>query len=231
MKYKVLVVEDDKDIQRILKDQLENEGYKAITADNGSEALKKFEDYRPDIVILDLNLPDMDGLEVCKEIRENGDLPIIILTVRDGLSDKLKGFECGACDYVLKPFEFLELAARIRVHLERSYGKAAKEYDFGYLKILPVNKEVFVNGKKIRLTKKEFELLELFCKNKGKVLSRDYIKKKIWPNEEIYPWSRIVDVYVRRLREKLERDPKDPRIIVTYPGLGYKFEPLNEKED
>lgn len=85
--------------------------------------------------------------------------------------------------------------------------------------------------RKLGLLKKEFELLELFCKNKGKVLSRDYIKKKIWPNEEIYPWSRIVDVYVRRLREKLERDPKDPRIIVTYPGLGYKFEPLNEKED
>jgi len=162
---------------------------------------------------------------VCKAIREKSSAPIIMLTVRDSISDKLRGFECGADDYVTKPFEFLELAARIRVHLARSQKQKPKDYDFGYLKLHTGKKEVFVNGKPVRLTRREFELLELLVANAGRVLSREFIKSQLWPNKELYPWSRAIDVHIKRLREKIEPDPENPRIIVTYPGIGYKFEP------
>ncbi len=225
MKAKILIVEDDPDISKILKDQLELDGYDVETAASGKEGLEKFNKFLPDLIILDLNLPDIDGLRVCKTLREKSNIPIIMLTVRDSISDKLRGFECGADDYVTKPFEFLELAARIKVHLARSQKQKPQDYDFGYLKMHTIKKEVLVNGKPVRLTRREFELLELLVANAGRVLSREFIKSQLWPNKELYPWSRAIDVHIKRLREKIEPDPENPRIIVTYPGIGYKFEP------
>ncbi len=225
MKAKILIVEDDPDISKILKDQLELDGYDVETAASGKEGLEKFNKFLPDLIILDLNLPDIDGLRVCKILREKSNIPIIMLTVRDSISDKLRGFECGADDYVTKPFEFLELAARIKVHLTRNQKQKPQDYDFGYLKVHTTKKEVFVNGKPVRLTRREFELLELLIANAGRVLSREFIKSQLWPNKELYPWSRAIDVHIKRLREKIEPDPENPRIIVTYPGIGYKFEP------
>ncbi len=225
MKARILIIEDDVDIARILKDQLELDGYSVETALSGTEGLEKMDSFDPDLIILDLNLPDTDGLKVCKTIRQKSSVPIIMLTVRDSVSDKLRGFECGADDYVTKPFEFLELAARIRVHLSRSQRYRPKDYDFGYIKIYTSQRRVLVKGKPVKLTKREFELLELLASNAGTVLSRDFIKSQLWPNKEIYPWSRAIDVHIKRLREKIEPDPENPRIIVTYPGVGYKFEP------
>ena len=224
-KTKILIIEDDPDILRILKDQFELDGYEVETASNGVEGLEKFKTFNPHIVILDLNLPDIDGLKVCKTIRRSSEVPIIMLTVRDSISDKLRGFECGADDYVTKPFEFLELAARVKVHISRSLRYKSKSYDFGYLKMDREKREVYVNGKLVRLTRREFELLELLVVNAGRVLSREFIKSQLWANRDLYPWSRAIDVYIKRLREKIEPEPENPKIIVTYPGIGYKFEP------
>ena len=221
---KILVIEDDPDIATILKDQLELDGYQVETASTAKVGLQKVSSFRPDLIILDLNLPDADGVEVCKHIKDKTDAPIIILTVRDNISDKLIGFESGASDYVTKPFEFLELAARIKVHLKKYRKKAPVVYDFGYIKIDTAKKEVKVNGKPVKLTKREFELLELLASNAGRVLSRDFIKNQIWSDKELYPWSRAIDVHIKRLREKIEPDPKNPKFIITYPGMGYKFE-------
>ncbi len=225
MKEKILIIEDDPDISRILKDQLELDGYQVITALSGEEGLKQFEKFSPDLIVLDLNLPDIDGLKVCKLIREKSNIPIIMLTVRDSISDKLRGFECGADDYVTKPFEFLELVARIRVHLSRGKKEKPKIYDFGYIKLNTSKKEVYVNGKPIKLTRREFELLELLVSNAGRVLSREFIKSQLWSDKELYPWSRTIDVHIKKLREKIEPNPESPKLIITYPGVGYKFNP------
>ena len=224
-KAKILIIEDDIDILRILKDQFELDVYEVETAASGTEGLDKFKAFNPHLVILDLNLPDVDGLKICKTIRSQSDVPIIMLTVRDSISDKLRGFECGADDYVTKPFEFLELAARVKVHISRSLKHKPKSYDFGYLKLDREKREVYVNKKPVKLTRREFELLELLIVNAGRVLSREFIKSQLWTDKELYPWSRAIDVYIKRLREKIEPEPENPKIIITYPGVGYKFNP------
>jgi len=222
----ILIVEDDPDIQTVLKDQLEMDGYKAFVASSGEEGMALAREVRPHLVILDLNLPDTDGLRLCKDLREITDVPIIMLTVRDSVSDKLRGFEVGADDYITKPFEYLELEARIRACLRRS-GRAVpreEEIDLGRLRILPYRREVFVNGEPVKLTRKEYELLELLVSNRGKVLTREFIKSRLWKDKQIYPWSRTLDVHIQRLRRKIEPDPENPRFIITHPGVGYRFE-------
>ena len=181
----ILIVEDDPDILTVLKDQLEMDGYRAFGASTGEEGLAMVREVKPHLVILDLNLPDTDGLRLCREMRRITDVPIIMLTVRDSVSDKLRGFEVGADDYVTKPFEYLELAAGIRACLRRS-GRVLppeEEIDLGRVKILPYKREVFVDNRPVKLTRKEYELLELLVSHRGKVLSRDFIKSKLWKDK------------------------------------------------
>ncbi len=227
---KILVIEDDADILTILKDQLELDGYDVACASSGEEGYALFKQFQPDLIILDLNLPDYDGINICKKIRLSSDVPIIMLTARDGLSDKIRGFEHGADDYIVKPFEYLELAARIRACLKRRQITATpkSELAFGPLVINSAKRTVKLNGKPVRLTKKEYDLLELFTTHAGEILKREYICRQLWPDNEIYPWSRALDVHIRRLRKKIEPDPDNPRFILTHPGVGYRFEPEEE---
>lgn len=221
----ILVIEDDKDILTILKDQLELDGFSVAGASMGDQGIKLFKKLHPDLVILDLNLPDMDGIKVCQLIRRLAETPIIMLTARETISDKVRGFECGADDYIVKPFEYLELQARIKACLRRTLSGIKKEgLQFGPLKILPQKMEVFLNDQDIKLTKKEFELLELLISNPDKVLERDFICRQLWPNGEVYTWSRALDVHIRRLRQKIEPDPDKPQFIITHTGVGYRFQ-------
>ena len=222
----ILIVEDDPDIQTVLRDQLEMDGYRAFGASTGEEGLALAREVNPHLIILDLNLPDTDGLRLCRDLRKVTEVPIIMLTVRDSVSDKLRGFEVGADDYVTKPFEYLELAARIRACLRRSGGgpPQEEEMDLGRVKIFPQRREVQVDGRPVRLTRKEYELLELLACHRGKVLTRDFIKSRLWRDKQIYPWSRTLDVHIQRLRQKIEPDPEHPRFIITHPGVGYRFE-------
>ncbi len=222
---RILVVEDDPDIRTVLMDQLSLDGYDPVGASNGKEAIEKLDEAAPDLVILDLKLPDIDGLVICQQIRQKSDVPIIIVSARDSLPDKIRGLEVGADDYVTKPFEYLELEARIRACLRRRkvQVKDTEPLDFGTLKIYRQKRMIEVAGKEIKLTKKEFELLSLFIDNQGKVLTREFLSSRLWNKKEVYPWSRALDVHIRRLRKKLEPDPANPRYILTHAGVGYRF--------
>ncbi|MBA2849021.1 response regulator transcription factor [Thermosulfuriphilus ammonigenes] len=229
-KPEILIVEDEKDILSLLKDQLELDDFRVFGVTSGLEALEFLEEHHPDLIILDLNLPDIDGLKVCRQIREKTQVPIIMVTARDSLSDKLRGFEAGADDYLTKPFEYLELLVRIRARLKRTADISRKEsLQFGPLKIIPSKRQVYLNGRPVKLTKKEYDLLEILASQPGEVLSRDFIRSQLWPDKEIYPWSRALDVHIQRLRQKIEPDPEHPRFIITHPGVGYRFEPGEEE--
>jgi len=227
---RILVVEDDPDIRTVLMDQLTLDGYDAVGASTGKDALKRLDETAPDLVILDLKLPDIDGLLICQQIRQKSDVPIIIVSARDSLPDKIRGLEVGADDYVTKPFEYLELEARIRACLRRRkvQVKDTEPLDFGELKIYRQRRMIEVSGKEIKLTKKEFELLSLFIENQGKVLTREFLSSRLWNKKEVYPWSRALDVHIRRLRKKIEPDPANPRYILTHAGVGYRFTPSAE---
>ncbi len=222
----ILVIEDDPDILKVLADHLELDGFMVRTAGTGEEGKRIFRESRPDLIILDLNLPDIDGIRVCSCIRKVSDAPIIMLTARDSLTDKVRGFECGADDYIVKPFEYLEIVARIRACLRRTGASGPKRDSLllGDLAIDLLKKEVRLGNRLVKLTKKEFELLELLISHDGEVLTRDYITAQLWPNEEVYAWSRALDVHVRRLRQKMEPDPTSPRFILTHTGVGYRFD-------
>ncbi len=227
-KSKILIIEDDSDILLILKEQLELDGFEVYGAETAEKGLKLLEEKDPDLVILDLNLPDMDGLKVCRRIREKSDLPVLMLTARDSISDKLRGFEYGADDYIVKPFEYLEVVARIKACLRRakaSLSKKKETLELGPFRIDERKREVYLYGRPIKLTKKEFDLLWVLASHPGEVLSRDFLRQELWPQKEIYPWSRALDVHIQRLRQKIEPDPENPRYIITHPGVGYRFEP------
>lgn len=179
----------------------------------------------PDLIILDLNLPDIDGIKVCQMMRKEFDFPIIMLTAREGVSDKALGLEHGADDHVVKPFNFLEPSARIKAILSRYKRSLVKEgYQQKDLVINVKSKEVFVRVRTIQLTKREFKLLELFVSYPDEVLSREIIQKQIWRDSQLYKWSEVVDVHVQKLRKKIETHIKNPHYIVTVPGVGYKFQ-------
>ncbi len=222
---KILVIEDDPDIRMILKGQLEMDGYEVYDAETGSDGITLLKEITPDVVVLDLNLPDTDGLKVCKEIKDLGDIPVIMLTVRDTMSDKLRGFEAGADDYVTKPFEYLELAARIKVALKRKGQRLFRDepLEKGDVRLFHRRREVIIGDKVVRLTKKECELLELLMIHEGDVVPREFIKSQIWQGK-VPSESRSLDVHVRRLRCKIEPDPDKPRFVITHPGVGYRFE-------
>lgn len=234
-KTKVLIVDDEATIRRILETRLKMSGYQVDTAVDGEEALEKFNTYHPDIVILDIMLPKIDGFAVCHEIRSYSEVPVIILTAVADIADRIKGLELGADDYVTKPFSPNELEARIKSVLrrvtdrpvEQSSGDSNNVIVIGNLKIDTNKRQVYKNNERIRLTGMEFNLLELLVSNSGKPFSRGDILQQVWS----YPAdhridTRVVDVHISRLRSKLEVDPANPELILTARGTGYMFQKI-----
>lgn len=227
---KVLIVDDEEHIVELLQFNLVNAGYKVITANNGLDALKKVKENKPDLLLLDLMLPGMDGLDVCKEIKrdkETSKTSIIMLTAKSEELDKILGLELGADDYITKPFSIRELLARVKAVLRRSNSDEISEeiYKLGRLKVDFERHEVLINNEKVELTLKEFELLEILIKNKGKILRRETLLDKVWGYEYIGE-TRTVDVHIRYLRKKIEDDDKNPKFIETIRGVGYRFNPV-----
>jgi len=221
---RILIIDDDPDILQVLRANLELHGFAVSCAQKGKEALQQLAQNMPDLIILDLILPDIDGIQLCQRIREkNPSIPIIMLTARDRVSDKVLGLEVGADDYVVKPFETLELIARIKACLRRSKKMVPAELTIGHIKINFVRRTVKVNNRLVELTPKEFELLKLLVTYRGEPLNRNFIRQQIWRDTPIYEWSRTIDVHIQHLRTKLEKDPSQPRYILTVPGIGYKF--------
>lgn len=229
---KILVVDDEMHIVELIKYNLENSGYKAHAAYDGQEALKIAEERDVDLIILDLMLPDMDGLEVCKALKKRektSSIPIIMLTAKGEEFDKILGLELGADDYITKPFSVRELMARVKVILRRSASDIENPdmIRIGPLVIDSSKHEVLKNGEKLELTLKEFELLRLLVVNKGKVLTRDSLLDRVW-GYEYYGETRTVDVHIRHLRQKIEEDDKNPQYIETIRGIGYRFNDADE---
>jgi DNA-binding response OmpR family regulator len=224
MKKQLLVVDDDPDILHVLKANLGLYGYEAALAGDWATAKQVLSEQVPDLVILDLTLPDGNGLDICREFKaENPKIPVIMLTAKDRVSDKVMGLESGADDYIVKPFETLELIARIKVCLRRTQP-VEEPLTIGELSIDCKAQTARVRGAAIDLTRKEFELLRLFAANRGEPLSREFIRKSIWKGAQIYSWSRVIDVHIQHLRQKIEKNPLHPEFIVTVPGIGYKFQ-------
>ncbi len=226
---RVLVVDDEKLLVKGIKFNLENDGYQVDTAYDGAQALSMVKEQKYDIIILDLMLPEVNGLEVCRKIRENSNVPVIMLTAKSEGVDKLIGFEYGADDYVTKPFDILELKARIRAILRRAGSQPTADLQddqikVGDLLIDTAQRSVFKNGRATDLTAKEFDLLVMLARNPGRVFSREGLLSVVWGED--YPGDiRTVDVHVRRLREKLETDDANPEYILTKWGVGYYFKP------
>ena len=226
---KVLIVDDEKSIVKGLKSYLEQDDMQVDTAYDGEEAVEKARTDAYDIILLDIMLPKLTGLEVCQIIREFSDVPIIMLTAKGDDMDKIIGLEYGADDYITKPFNILEVKARIKARLRRnvrndeSRESRANVIEKKGLKIETDSRRVYINGNEVSLTAKEFELVLLLVSNPNKVYSRDELLKEIWG--ATYPGdARTVDVHVRRLREKIEAHPADPEYIHTKLGVGYFFQ-------
>ncbi|MCD8161743.1 MAG: response regulator transcription factor [Clostridiales bacterium] len=222
---KLLVVDDERIIVKGIKFNLENEGYEVITGGDGEEAVALARAEHPDLIILDLMMPKLDGLDACVQIRTFSDVPIIMLTARSEDMDKLMGFECGADDYVTKPFNILELKARIKALLRRANsGKAAQaepeELSRGGVSLDEGQRCAWKDGQRVELTAREFDLISLLMHNPGFVYSREQLLDKVWGYDYQGDY-RTVDVHVRRLREKLERDSANPELILTKWGVGY----------
>lgn len=221
----ILVVDDDKDIVQTIRGNLELDGYEVLYAFDGRSGLDMAKKYRPDLIVLDLNLPDIDGIKACQVLRREFDFPIIMLTARDGISDRVLGLESGADDYMVKPFNFLELSARIKAILKRVERSVVKNlYETKDFTIDFKSRVVSVRGEEVKLTKTEFELLELFISYPQEVLSREFITNQVWKDSQLYQYSRAVDVHVQRLRKKIESDIENPEYIITVAGVGYKFQ-------
>lgn len=222
----ILIVDDEEPIQELLKFNLEKEGYEVLLADDGPTALKIIEEKRPDLVILDVMLPGMNGLEVCNQLRQNSnvrEIPVIMLTAKAEEIDKVLGLELGADDYLTKPFSPRELLARIRARLRRIKPQTEEnEMIRGDLRINLDRFQVSVRGEEVELTPKEFELLRVLATHPGKVYSRDELLERVWGYEYTGD-TRTVDVHVRHLRQKVEKDASNPEYIETLRGIGYSL--------
>ena len=227
---KILIVEDEPDIRKLVHYNLVQDRYKVIEAEDGEQAIRIIQRNKPDLVVLDLMLPGLSGLEVCKLIRERPDtakLPILMLTAKAGEADRVLGLEMGADDYLGKPFSPRELVARVRAILRRANGAAQPDqvatYNKGGLKIDFATYEVFARGKTVKLTLKEFELLRFLVHNPNRVLNRDQLLDRVWGGDT-FVTPRTVDVHIRRLRKAIEKDDSNPKWILTLRGVGYKFD-------
>ena len=227
MQGKVLVVDDERSIVDILRFNLEKEGFEVCTGFDGREALQLFEQERPDIILLDVMMPHMDGLEVCRKIREKSNVPILMLTARAEEVDKVLGLELGADDYITKPFSVRELMARVRTNIRRVAAMHVESSKKPYLTagklVLDLERyEVRKNGKCLEITLREMELLRFMMEHKGQIFSRETLMEEVWSYEH-YGDVRTVDVTIRRLREKIEDEPGMPELILTKRGIGYYF--------
>jgi two-component system response regulator VicR len=226
MSQKILVVDDEKPIADILKFNLEKEGYEVICAYDGDEAIHLAEKENPDLLLLDIMLPNKDGNEVCREIRKNHTMPIIMITAKDSEIDKVLGLELGADDYVTKPFSNREVIARVKANLRRQQQvpsdqtRVNRDIKVGRLTIHPDAYAVTRDGKQVDLTHREFELLHYLARHIGQVMTREHLLETVW-GYDYYGDVRTVDVTVRRLREKIEENPSNPTCIVTRRGVGY----------
>jgi two-component system, OmpR family, response regulator VicR len=227
MDKRILVVDDEKPIADILKFNLQKEGYEVFCAYDGVEALEKVEEVQPEMILLDIMLPQKDGMEVCREVRKKYDMPIIMLTAKDSEIDKVLGLELGADDYVTKPFSTRELLARVKANLRRHQQisnnveeEESNEITIGALVIHPDAYIVSKRGETIELTHREFELLHYLAKHIGQVMTREHLLQTVW-GYDYFGDVRTVDVTVRRLREKIEDNPSHPMWIVTRRGVGY----------
>ncbi|GGC95073.1 transcriptional regulatory protein WalR [Thalassobacillus devorans] len=226
MSQKILVVDDEKPIADILKFNLEKEGYTVVCAHDGDEAIELADAENPDLILLDIMLPNKDGNEVCREVRKKHNMPIIMLTAKDSEIDKVLGLELGADDYVTKPFNNRELIARVKANLRRRFQEPedpatqSKDIKIGRLVIHPDAYTVTRDGDYIELTHREFELLHYLAKHIGQVMTREHLLETVW-GYDYYGDVRTVDVTVRRLREKIEESPSNPTWIVTRRGVGY----------
>lgn len=226
---KILVVDDERAIVESLEYALERDGYKVLRAFDGAEALKIFRSQKPDLIILDLMLPIMSGEEVCRLVRKESSVPIIMLTAKDSEIDRVVGLEIGADDYVTKPFSIRELVARVRALFRRTSGESPphqerkESFSVGPFVVDGERHEIRYHEEALQLPLKEFMLLELLLRNSGRVLTREIILEQIWgPN--FYGDNKTVDVHIRRLRKKIEPDSVTPRFIKTVRGVGYRFE-------
>ena len=222
---KILVVDDEELLVKGIRFNLQNEGYEVITGSNGLEAVMLCQSERPDLVVLDVMMPEMDGLTACSKIREFSDIPIILLTAKVQDMDKLMGFDHGADDYLTKPFNILELKARIRALLRRSKQKGSTEeslLSIGNIKLDLNARNAYRSGQLADLTAKEFDVIEFLMRNPNRVYSREALLDTIW-TYEYRSDIRTVDVHIRRLREKLEENPAEPQYIMTKWGVGYYF--------
>lgn len=224
---KIFIVEDEESVLDPLELLLTKEGFKVTSARTGREALDNYERIEPDLILLDIMLPEVSGTEVCRQIRSKSNVPIIMLTAKDTEVDKVVGLELGADDYVVKPYSKAELVARIKAVLRRKNNNDSSD-DAGVLIAGPVRIDIdrhqaTVNGLSISLPLKEFELLEFLVRNSGRVLTRNQLIDRIW-GSDYFGDTKTLDVHIKRLRAKIEKDPANPVYILTIRGLGYKFE-------
>ena len=223
---RILLVDDEQSIQTLLSYPLRKDGYHVTSALDGSEALRRFEEGRFDLVILDLMLPQIGGVEVCRQLRSRSQVPIIMLTAKGSETDKFDGLEVGADDYITKPFSMREFRSRVKAALRRSrMGGEASEggaIEVGELTIDFDRRTVSLAGEEVKVTYVEFEILGALARSPGRVLTRETLLEHVWGDSE-YRDPRTVDVHIRHLREKLEGDPKEPEYLFTVRGVGYRF--------
>ncbi len=223
IKHKILIIDDDTDILTVLKANLELYEFDVAVSDSWTEGQIMLDAFKPDLLLLDIMLPDGDGFKICRFIRKNyPKLLIVLLTAKDKISDKVAGLEGGADDYVVKPFETIELIARIRACLRRS-KPAQDKVTVRDMIVDFAKRTVVVRQKEVILTPKEFELLKLLILHMGRVVTREEIKKALWKESKIYSWSRVIDVHIQHLRQKIEDKSVGYEFIVTIPGVGYMF--------
>jgi len=224
MEYKILLVEDEKDIREVVKKYLEKEGYLVYAGENGVEGLEKFNNYNPDLAVLDIMMPGIDGIQVLKEIRKVSNIPVLFLTAKHKEEDRLKGFDLGADDYVVKPFSPKELVRRVNAIIKRVYSnqKISNYITYENLK-LDIDKQIlYKNNKKIEITSKEFEILKVFFSNIGMILKREQIIENAF-GYDYDGFDRTIDTHIKKIRQKIEEDTKDPEYIKTKYGAGYIF--------
>ena len=223
---RILIVEDEEPLADSVRYNLEREGFAVTVATDGRQALERFREESPSLVILDLMLPEVSGLDLCRSIRAGSDVPIIMVTAKDSEADKVTGLELGADDYVTKPFSVRELVSRVRALLRRSRMQSeASPEDIvagGPVQLDVVRHEVLVSGEAVAFPPREFELLEVFLRRKGRLLTRDLLIEQVW-GADYFGDTKTLDVHVKRLRKKIETDPHNPVHLVTVRGLGYKF--------
>lgn len=226
MSSKLMIIDDDKTLLKFLKDYLEGDGFDVITVDGGTKALRAFYTERPDLIILDIMMPGMDGWEVCARIREMADTPIILLTAKTSESDKMRGFRLGVDDYIVKPFSLAELTARVKAVLARTSKESKEEEKYLYAGPITIDlrrREASINNELLNLTQTEFRLLAALCRRPGAAISRQQLTLEVW-GAHYDPKGSALRRFIWLLRQKIEEDPHHPRHILNVRGYGYRFE-------